>query len=136
MKKTFAKLTSLAIVVVIATGALSTISSCSKTNPNAAFIGTFAGNTTSNNNSNPDTVVVSAGNSSTAVTLLERKSGVVLTGTVAGTTLTIPSQNVSIAGGTYPVSGSGGLSGNTLTVSSTATIVGVQATSVFTGTKQ
>ena len=138
MKKTFSKFTPLAFGLLIVVGSLTTISSCSKTNANAAFIGTFAGTTVTagTGTSSPDTIIVSAGSSSTAVTLLEKKNGTTLSGTVAGNTLTIPSQTIAIAGGNYPVNGSGALSGSTLVINLTTIISGVNVNNTFTGNKQ
>ena len=136
MKQTFAKLTSMAIVVIIAAGTLSTISSCSKTNPNAAFLGIYAGNYSNSGGSSPDTITISAGSTSTAIVIIERKNSITLNGTINANTITIPSQNITIIGGNYPTSGTGSLTSGTLTIAlSTALLNGVY-TSGFTGTKQ
>ena len=136
MKKTFAKLTSLAFGVIIVAGTLSTISSCSKTNPNAIFLGTYAGNFTSGSNSSPDTITISAGSNSSAVVLIERKNALTLNGTVTANSITIPTQNVTILGGTYPTSGTGSLTSGTLALAFTTTINSVSVASGFSGTKQ
>ena len=133
MKKTFLNLSSLAFGIFLIAG---TISSCSKTNPNAQFLGTYTGNYTTGAGTSPDTVVISAGSSSTAVVLLEKKNAITLNGTVSSNTITIPSQNITIAGGSYPTSGTGALSTNTLSVNLTTVVSGASLTSNFTGTKQ
>jgi hypothetical protein len=132
MKKISLKLSLIAIVTI---AGLLTFSSCSKTDANASFVGTYTGNTVTGGISSPDTVVVTAGTAANAVILLERKNGVSLNGTVSGSTLTIPSQNATISGASLPFSGYGGLSGNTLTVNSTETYNGTPINSVFTGSK-
>jgi len=135
MKMTFLKLSSLAFIMMVVAGTLLTISSCSKTDANAAFVGTYTGNTVTGGGSQADTVVITAGSAANAVILLERHNGVTLNGTVAGSTLTIPSQNATISGASVPFSGAGALSGNSLTVNLTETLAGTPVNSVFTGTK-
>jgi hypothetical protein len=137
MKKTSLKLASLALVILMVACLLATISSCSKSNPNAPFLGIYAGNTTfvSTGSYGPDTVTISAGGTSDAIVIVEKKYGASVTGTVAGTSLTIPTQTISISGGNYPVSGRGALSGNALTITFTETILGVNYNIVFSGSK-
>ena len=136
MKKTFAKLTSLAIVVIIAAGALSTISSCTKTNPNAAFLGIYAGNYSTSAGSSPDTVTISAGSNSSAIVIIDRANSTTLNATVNANTITIPSQSITILGGSHTTSGSGALTSGTLTIALTTAITGGSFSSGFTGTKQ
>jgi hypothetical protein len=135
MKNSFMKLSSLALVIMVVACSLAFISSCSKTDPNAAFLGTYAGNLSGGSNG-PDTVVVSSGSSTSAVTILERKNGATFTGTVSGNTLNIPTQPVNVALNSYSGSGTGALSGNTLTINYTLTITGLGPVNyVFVGSK-
>jgi hypothetical protein len=137
MKNSFLKLSSLAFIIMVVAGSLTFISSCSKStpNPNAAFLGTYAGNLSGGSNG-PDTLVVSSGSSTSGVTILERKNGATFTGTVSGTTLNIPTQPVTVALNNYSGSGTGALSGNTLTINYTLTITGLGPVNyVFVGTK-
>ena len=136
MKQTFAKLTSLAIVVIIAAGALSTISSCSKTNPNAAFLGIYTGNYTTSVGSSPDTVTISAGSTSSSIVIIERVNSITLNATVTANSITIPSQSITIAGGSHTTSGAGSLTNGTLTINLTTSLTSGSFNSGFTGTKQ
>jgi hypothetical protein len=138
MKKRLFKLYPLACAILL-TGAMLGTNSCKKTNPNAAFVGTYAGTTrnTSSGNTSADTLVITTGASSDAIVILEKASGAVGNATVSGGTITIPTQNVAVNGGTYPMSGSGALAGSTLTINWTETFVqGINTNFVFTGTKQ
>ena len=112
------------------------IAACKKTDANAAFVGTYNGTyTTVGGGTGPDTITITTGSSSDAIILLEKKNGITFNGTVSSNTITIPSQTVSIAGGSYPLSGTGALSGNALTLNLTEVISGTSVNVSFTGSK-
>jgi hypothetical protein len=136
MKKPFFRLSPFVLGMLIAGTSLLGIMSCGKNNANAAFLGTYAGTTTdvSTGYFANDTAVVSARGSS-GVTILLKAGNATINGTVAGTTLTIPSQNGSFNGNSVPVSGTGQLSGKTLTVTLHETIGGTNINYVFSGSK-
>jgi hypothetical protein len=136
MKKPVLVLSPIAFAIVIIGASLLGVMSCGKTNTNAAFLGTYAGTTTdvSTGYFASDTAIVSA-NGSSGVTILLKAGNATINGTVSGTTLTIPSQNGSFNGNSVPVSGSGALSGKTLTVTLHETIGGTNINYVFSGSK-
>jgi len=139
--------------MVVAAIALTTLAcACSKssnnnnnnnnTNPNAAYLGTFIGSHTDGVGTYADTMVITAGSSSSAIIMSSRTStgsDYVITGTVSGTSMAIASQPVyiSVYATTYTVTGSGALSGSTLTTNTTyVSPTNVSTHWSFTGTKQ
>ena len=110
------------------------ISSCSKTstpNPNAQFIGTYYGTgTNTTNGGSPvamlDTIVITASPSNSSGIIINSPSlQYNLQGTVSGNTYTNSTQTIVIAGTPVNIiSGSGTLTGNTMTYSFTASLNG------------
>jgi hypothetical protein len=126
----------IAVAVVLITFA----GSCSKSNPNATFIGTYYGTQTiSGLGTSPDTLVMTAGSSSSAVIILSRGGtggSATINGTVAGTTLTVPTQTITVNGGSAVVSGTGALNGSAFTANWTEVQGGITLNVTYTGNKQ
>jgi hypothetical protein len=112
------------------------------TNANAAYLGTFIGTHTDGTGTYADTMVITAGSSSSAIVMSSRTStgsDYVINGAVSGNAMTIASQQVyiSVYSTTYTVTGTGALSGSTLTTSTTyVSPANVTTHWAFTGTKQ
>src|ERR1019366_2321158 len=104
-------------IILVAVVLITFAGSCSKSNPNAVFIGTYYGTQTITGLSpSPDTMVMTAGSSSSAVIILSRGGAggsVTINATAAGNTLTVPTQTITVTGGTSVISGTGALSGST-----------------------
>jgi hypothetical protein len=139
MKKMIKSWSVQSICMIAITIALVTLEySCKKTETNNTdFTGTYVGTLVTPYLSEGDTVIVSAGSSAAQVVMVShtaRGSVYTINGTVSGTTLNIPSQQVYVAsmGSTYTTTGGGGLSGTTLTIN--YSFSGTNMT--FTGARQ
>ena len=124
----------LILSAVVASAIIFGLNSCSKSpaaNPNAHFVGTYYGaGTLTPSGGSPiadlDTIVISASPANTSVVVINGYSTQAnIMGTVSGNSLTIINQTVSINGATVNISsGSGTLSGNTLTYSYSGSVNG------------
>ena len=127
-------------IIVVAVVLITFAGSCSKSNPNAVFLGTYYGTQTiSGISPSADTLVMTAGSSSSAVIILSRGGTggpMTVNGTVAGTTLTVPSQTIIVNGGNATVNGTGALTGSTLTANWTQVQGGLTFNVSYVGTKQ
>src|ERR1019366_853160 len=112
-------------IILVAVVLITFAGSCSKSNPNAVFIGTYYGTQTITGLSpSPDTMVMTAGSSSSAVIILSRGG--------AGGSVTI-----TVTGGTSVISGTGALSGSTFVANWTSAYNGAAPFNVnYTGAKQ
>ena len=134
-------------MVAIFAFAIVTVSSCtkSKSDPaNKQFIGTYNGNDCAGNSA---TITVNAGGSDNTISLPSSISGgtscskgINVVGTISGNTVAFASQTFTDnCGNSATLSGSGGISGSTITLNLTATetVSGTTTTvsSCFTGTR-
>ena len=136
MKKQFILISCLAIFAAGTT--VMSLTSCKKTaNPNAQFVGTYGGRSSTNNNYVSDTLFITAGTTSTTVNILEQNTNTNYTATATGDSLIIGTQlsTVNNAGITF-TSGSGVLTGSSLTFSSAGQFTsGSYFSYTFQGTK-
>lgn len=137
-KTTISKLYFIIVTVAIIVSAMSCSKSSTGNNTNV-FSGTYYGSLVIGSYSEDDTVTIP---STTSVNIVinsktEQGSTYSINGTVSGTTVNIPSQQVYVTGlnSTYTVSGSGSLNNNSALVLN-YTFVGSSTTHLtFTGTK-
>lgn len=104
-----------------------------------AFFGTYATNETCTSGTYSYSMTIAAGSQNTVTIILTNLgnfSNNVLNATVSGTTLTIPSQTLTIQGTAVAFVGQGTLNGNTLTINYSATYNGTTDTCTATGIKQ
>ena len=140
MKRTTAVFASVLLITLFAFIELTQVSCSKAAADNKQFVGTYVGNDTLYESTNNTTTVqpgtsytIAAGSSGNAITI--SIAGVPLNGTVSGNTLTIPAQaNTNNVGyGTW--SGSGTLTGNSLSLHIEDNIYGVVADYSFLGSK-
>ena len=143
MKNKMMKLSAYTIsLIIIAVMLVAFGSSCKKTSDNASFTGTYYGTLGTGLYSEADTVIITTGTTSTSVVMVSKTSrGSIYTinGTVSGSQLNIPSQQVYIASSaaTYTTSGSGTLTNSKLVINYVFTSTsGTSNSLTFTGAKK
>ncbi len=142
MKNQMTKLSLATVSVIIITVSLITFGmSCKKSSDNANFTGTYTGTLVTGLFSEGDTVIISAGSTSSSVVMQSktaRGSTYTIEGTVTGSSLNIPSQQVYVSSlaATYTTTGSGSINNSALVINYTFTSTGGTSTNfVFNGTK-
>lgn len=134
----FTAFSALAVAILMALFAASC--SSSTTNANAAFLGTYYGNNVAGVTNIADTIVITSGLTSSSVILLSRTSlgaSFTINGTVNGSTMTIPTQAITLYSAVDTVSGTGSLNSNVLTINYTQKApAGGSVNWAYTGTKQ
>ncbi len=126
-------------IVIICVMLVSAVSSCSKTNANAEFLGTYTGTRTVSSIAAADTLIVTAGSNSTSIVITDKAANSTgVNATVNSNTLTIPNQAININGAAGTISGSGGLGGSALSLNYTEIITATSTsyTGTFNGTRQ
>ena len=106
--------------LVIAVALMGLASGCSKSG-NPDFTGTYIGTLSLGSYTEADTIIVAQGSSSSAIVMTSKTgagSTYIINGTTSGSAVNIPSQSVYVntLSTTYTTTGSGTLSGSTLTL--------------------
>lgn len=111
-----------------------------KTLDREKFLATYAvvENCPSTGTDNYDIIITasSTGDNGVIISGFYGVAGLTVTGTVSGNTLTIPQQTVNVQGTGVTISGSGTLTGNTLTATYTLTVGPLSETCSMTCTKR
>jgi hypothetical protein len=125
--------------IIIGVVLFSSVSSCSKTNANAEFLGTYTGTRTVSSIATADTLIVTAGSNSTSIVITDKAANSTgVNATVNSNAITIPNQAININGAAGTISGTGGLGGSALSLNYTeiVTATSTSYTGTFNGTKQ